>query len=80
MLDTSRAAASSAAVSSMGVSDVFKKKESGGDVLAQILDEIKLLREDVQRAGVISGLLSRPGGQSFEAIKEIADKFAKDEN
>lgn len=59
---------------------MFKKKEAGGDVLAQILEEIKLLREDVQRAGVISGLLSRPGGQSFEAISEIAEKFSKDEN
>lgn len=59
---------------------MFKKKEETGDVLGKILEEIRLLREDVQRAGVISGLLSRPGGQSFEAVKEIADRFAKDEN
>lgn len=64
----------------MGGSDVFRKKEEIGDVLGKILEEVKLLREDVQRAGVISGLLSRPGGQSFEAVKEIADKFAREEN
>lgn len=50
------------------------------EALAAILAEVKLLREDVQRSGVVSGLLSRPGGMSFEAVKEVADKFAKEEN
>lgn len=59
---------------------MFGKNDEATAMLAEIRDLLVALREDVQRAGVISGLLSRPGGQSFEAVKEIAEKFAKDEN
>lgn len=41
-----------------------------------LTEQVKLLREDVQRAGVMSGLLSRPGGQSFTDIVESAKRFA----
>lgn len=57
---------------------MFKSDEIS-EKLSAILDALNLLREDVQRAGVMSGLLSRPGGQSFADIKAIAEKFAQDE-
>ncbi len=44
--------------------------------LGEIKEVLERLREDVQRSAVISGLMARPGGQSFEDIVRIADQFA----
>ncbi len=45
--------------------------------ISVLTEQVMLLREDVQRAGVMSGLLSRPGGQSFQDIAAIAKSFAE---
>lgn len=57
---------------------IFKDDSQTESVLIEIRDEIKKLREDVQRAGVISGLLSRPGGMAMRDIIAAADKFAEE--
>lgn len=53
-------------------------KNSTDEVLRELIIEVKALRDDVQRAGVISGLLSRPGGMSMDDVVSAADRFAKE--
>lgn len=47
------------------------------DLLVEIRDLLVKLREDVQRAGVMSGLLSRPGGQRMEEVIDTATRVAE---
>lgn len=54
---------------------------SNNDELKSLLSEIRdllvNLREDVQRAAVTSGLLSRPGGQRIEEIIDAANRVSE---
>lgn len=57
----------------------FGKKSPDPVVAAieELTEQVKLMREDVQRAGVMSGLLSRPGGLAFHDVVRAAKTFAE---
>ena len=45
--------------------------------IGALRDEVVKLRRDVQRAGIMSGLMSRPGGHDFKSILASANAMEK---
>lgn len=53
------------------------KGDETNALLVEIRDLLVKLREDVQRAGVMSGLLSRPSGQRMDEVIDAANRVAE---